>query len=114
MATAITCPQVYEKTPAEVRRIAVDMRGVLRQGEVCIGTPTITVSGPIASSAAVNTTIELINGEAVDAGKAITFTISAGTAAVDYTIQVTCATSGSQTVEAYCRLKVRTPTYSVP
>ena len=114
MPTGITCPQVYCKTPTEVRGVAVDMRGVLTQDEVLTGTPTITVSGPSTSAAVVTTTVQTINKASVDVGQAITFTISGGSDATDYSIKVSCSTSASQTVEVYCRLSVRVPTFTNP
>jgi hypothetical protein len=112
--TLITAPQIYYKTASEVRGVAVDMRGVLRHGEILTGSPTVTVSGPTASSAAVTTAVQLINGESVEPGKAITFTISGGSDGSDYIILVSCATSASQTVNSYVILKVRVPTVAAP
>jgi hypothetical protein len=112
--TAITCPQVYEVTPTEVNDVAVDFRGVLRQGEVCTGTPTITVSTMTATSPAVSTTVQIINGESVEPGKAITFHITGGSDGVDYNIKTSCGTSQSRTREVYCLIKVRVPTAASP
>ncbi len=112
--TAITCGQYYEVTPTEVNGIAVDMRGVLRQGEICTGTPTITATGMTASSPAVSTTVQVINGESVEPGKAVTFTLTGGSDATDYNIKVSCGTSASRTREVYCLVKVRVPTPSSP
>lgn len=112
--TEITCPQIYFCTPTEVNGIAVDFRGVLRQGEVLTGTPSVAVTGPTASSPAVTTAMQLINGEAVEAGKAITFTITGGTDGTDYAIKTSCSTSASRTREVYVLYKVRVPTTSSP
>lgn len=113
-ATGITCPQTYTVTPTEVNGIAVDFRGLLRQGELLTGTPTITVSGPTTSSPAVNTGPLVINGQNVEAGKAVTFTITGGVDGTDYTVKVACGTSASRTREAYCLVSVRVPTVSSP
>lgn len=112
--TLITCQQVYYKTPSEVRGIAVDMRGVLRQGEILTGSPTITATGLTASAGAVFTTSQLINGQAVEAGQGVSFAISAGSDGSDYLMIVSCGTSQSQTVNTYCILKVRVPTVAAP
>jgi hypothetical protein len=112
--TGITCPQIYYGTPTEVNGIQVDYRGVLRQGEVLTGTPTITISGPTTSSPAVSTCPLLINEENVEPGKAITFTITGGTDGSDYAIKTSCGTSASRTREVYCIYKVRVPTVSAP
>ena len=108
MSSALTCQQTYYKTPTEVRNVQVDMQGVLRQGEVLTGTPTITVTGPTASSPVVTSTLTLMNGQTVEAGKGITFTISGGTDGTTYAIKVSCGTSSSETVETYCTLIVAT------
>jgi len=112
--TSITCPQTYEVTPTEVNGVTVDYRGVLREGEVCTGTPTITMAGLTLSSPAVSTTPITINGQSVEAGKAITFTVTGGTDGTDYNIKTQCGTSASRTREVYCKLSVRVPTFSNP
>lgn len=106
MATPLTATPVQYKTPTEVLGVSVDMRSKLRQGELLTGTPTITVTGPTASSPAVSTSPLLINGDTVEAGKAVTFTVSGGSANTTYSIHVSCGTSASQTVETYLSLTV--------
>lgn len=113
-ATEITCREAYYATPTEVNGVLVDYRGVLRHGEVLTGTPTITVSGPTTSSPAVTTAVQLINGESVEAGKAISFTITGGTDGTDYAIKTACGTSASRTREVYVTYKVRVPTTAAP
>jgi hypothetical protein len=108
MSTILTCSQVYQKTPTEVLGVQVDFRGLLREGELLTGTPAATGTGITTSSVAVNTTVDVINGQRVDIGKAINFTVSAGTAGNDYAILVSCTTSASQTRECYVTIQVRT------
>lgn len=113
--TGITCPQIYSVTPTEVNGMAVDCRGLLRQGEVLTGSPTVTTaSGPTISSSAVSTAEQLINGESVPAGMAVTFTFTGGTDGVDYAVKISCGTSASRTRETYVIVKVRVPTASAP
>jgi hypothetical protein len=114
MATAITCGQTYEVTPTEVNGIAIDGNGVLRQGEIFTGTPTITATGMTASSPAVMTSSQVVNGQNVEPGKGITFTLTGGTDGTDYNIKVSCGTSLSRTREIYCLIRVRVPTASAP
>lgn len=104
--SALTCPQTYYKTASEVRGVAVDMRGVLRQGEVLTGSPTVSASGITVASGAVNTTTILVNHEPCLPGQAITFTVSAGTAGTSYAITVGCGTSQSQTVQTFVTVVV--------
>src|SRR5216684_1112178 len=95
----ITAPQTYYKTPAEVLDVQCDFTPLLREGEVLTGTPTATVSGSDSvlteSGVAITTAVSVILGATVDAGKAITFTASAGTNGVTYSILVSCGTSTS-------------------
>lgn len=112
--TAITCPQTYEVTPTELNGVAVDYSGVLRDGEICVGTPTVTMTGLTLSSPAVSTSHLRINGESVQAGKAITFIVTGGVDGTDYNIKTACSTSASRTREVYCLLKVRVPTATNP
>lgn len=110
----ITCPQIYYKAPSEVRGVIVDMRGVLRQGEILTGSPTVTFTGPTIASAAVTTAVQLVNGQSVPAGCGVTFTISAGSDGNDYIGSIACGTSASQTVYTYVIVKVRVPTVAAP
>lgn len=106
MATTLTCGQVYPKTATEVVRVVVDFSGLLRQGEVLTGSPTITSTGITTASPLVNTSVEIVNGRTVEAGKAVIFTLSGGTAGTTYSILVSCGTSASQTRECYINVPV--------
>jgi hypothetical protein len=110
----ITAPQTYYKHPSEVRGAIVDMRGVLRQGEILTGTPTLSATGITTASPLVTTTVNVVNSESIEAGKCVTFTVSAGTDGTDYMILVSCGTSASQTVYCGVIVKVRVPTASSP
>lgn len=110
----ITCKQVYQVTPTEVNGVLVDYTGVLRQGEICTGSPTVSASGLTISSAAVTTAVQVINGASVEAGKAVSFTITGGTDGTNYAVKTSCGTSASRTREVYCLLQVVVPAYAAP
>lgn len=110
----ITCGQSYYVTPTETNGVAVDCTALLRQGELCTGTPTITVSTMTASAPVVMTTVQLVNGQTVEPGKGVTFTLTGGADGVDYNIKVSVGTSNSRTREVYCLVKVRVPTAAAP
>jgi hypothetical protein len=114
--TLITCPQTYYKTPTEVRSVKVDMRGVLEAtgGGICTGTPTLTATGITTASSVVSTTVQVINGDTVEPGKAITFTVSAGTDGSDYIIIIHCSASTGETIASAVIVKVRVPTVAAP
>lgn len=96
------------KAPTEVWNAEVSLAGKLKPNEVLTGTPTVSASGLTLSAAAVSTKPLVINGDQVETGKAVLFTVSGGTAATDYVITVTATTSTSQTLVVYCRVNVRT------
>jgi hypothetical protein len=103
----LTAKEVRYKTPGAVRNVKVDMTAFLDEGETLDGTPTITEPDGIeTASAAVSTQALKINDTYVEAGKAITFTVSGGTKGEEYRILVSCDTSGGQTVEGYVRVGV--------
>lgn len=103
----ITAGTTYSKLASEVCGVAVSFVGKLRQGEVITGTPTVTAaSGPTFSTPVVNTGPIQILGETCPAGTAVTFTITGGTAAVDYLMTVTVTTSSGQTRALICPLSV--------
>jgi len=114
--TLITCGQIHYKTPTEVRTLKVDMRGSLTEsgGGICTGTPTLTATGITTASPLVSTTVQVINGESVDPGKAITFTASAGSDGSDYIIIIHCSASTGETIAAAVIVKVRVPTVAAP
>jgi hypothetical protein len=94
-------PQRPTVVSGEVRKDSVSFLGKLDAGETLTGTPTISVSpaGLTCTSPAVSTDMLVIDRVPVAAGKAVTFTVSGGTAGVDYTVTVTVGTSNGQTLK---------------
>ena len=82
--------------------VLVDFTGLLRQGEVLTGTPSLSVSGPTVSSPAVTTAVHLANGQTVAPGKGVTFVYTGGSDGSDYLVLVSCATSASRLRYAGC------------
>ena len=110
----VTAPQVYDAMAGETLNIAVDMGNLLDGyvNEKLTGTPTIAASdeGLTASGAAVTTATRKILEREVPPGEGITFTCAIGSdvTAGEYTLTVTCSTTGSQTRKRVLRLKVAT------
>ena len=74
-----TAPQRHTKTVTEVRNVAVDFLGLLDDGELLTGTPTVvevTTTDLTLASKAVNATALTINGVDCIAGQAVTFKVS--------------------------------------
>lgn len=93
--SAIRAPQRYTKADSEVINVAVDVRGLLDDGELATGTPTIvevTTSDLTIANKAVSSTALTILGESVAAGEAIQCKVSGGTANTSYTIRITFGT----------------------
>lgn len=86
---SITCKQVFQKTPAEVALVAVDLRPCLdvddsdpTQDEVATGMPTVaelTSTDLTIDQKAVSTEALVIRGETVATGKAVQFRVAGGT-----------------------------------
>jgi hypothetical protein len=107
MAGQLTALEVRYKTPGAVRNVKVDMRAFLDHGESLTGTPTVTPPAGIdAEGAAISSQTLKINDQFVEAGKALTFTVSGGESGEEYAILVRCDTTGGQTVEGYVRIAV--------
>lgn len=114
-ATEITAGQVWYAHPDETNGVLVDGRGVLRQGEVFTGSPTVsTSSGPTISSASITSTMQLINGKAVEPGKAISFSFAGGSDGSTYMVKISCGTSASRTRVMYLKIPVAIPTATNP
>jgi hypothetical protein len=109
-----TCEQRHYGAPGETNKVRVDLRALLRDGNCLTGTPTVSVTGPTVSAAAISTIPLVINGETAEPGKAVTFTITGGTDGVDYSVKVLCGTNVSETKQANCIYKVREPTAASP
>ena len=106
-----TAPQRHSKAVSEVRNVAVDMRGLLDDGELLTGTPTIvevTTTDLTLASKAVNGSTLTINGVECLAGQAVTFKVSGGVAGSTYTIRVTVSSDATpaQTFVVAVRLAV--------
>jgi hypothetical protein len=107
MTTLTAQPKLY-KTPTDVLPILASFKKDLTVGDLLTGTPTVAVSpsGPTLSAASVNTArkpVELPDGSIdhyANAGQAVEFTMSGGTASTTYTVTVTCATTGGRTFGA--------------
>ncbi len=102
--------QIQAKTANEVRNLAANFTDKLDTGETLTGTPTVTVSpsGVTASTVAVSTEALTILGESVAIGKAVTCSVSGGSAGTRYTLTIQCGTNASpaQTLEVSCLLDV--------
>ena len=113
--SVLTCQGQLTMSPNNTRNFTVSFVGQLEIGDLLTGTPTlaITSGGPTLSAAAVTTATKRIEMEdpAKDhwakAGQAVTFTAqSSGTAAATYTVTVTCATTGGQSLQGFVSLVV--------
>lgn len=93
-----TAPQRHTKTVSEVRAVALSMTGLLEDGELLTGTPTVVevdTSELTLTSKAVNTDAMLVNAETCVAGQVVTFLVAGGVAGTTYRIKVTVGTNGS-------------------
>lgn len=113
--------------PSAVRNHGVDFIGELEEGELLSGTPTVTgavlldnrtvaeiaaLATPVAltiSNKQVSAAIKTINSRRVPVAQAVLFTVSGGTAGVDYEITVLCGTNSSpaETVDGTLELRIR-------
>ncbi len=99
----ITSSDVRRKEAGETVNVLVDFTAVLDQDDTInelissVTSVAAAPSGPTISNSAVTTKARKINGVQVAAGKAISFTVAAGTNGVEYTLTCTVVTSGSQT-----------------
>lgn len=88
---------VRAKYPAEVRLVTFNFRSKMSPGETITGIPTVTVAAGITNSAPqVNV-----------AGDLVTTLLSGGTAAQDYPVTCTVATTLGQTLKLVFSLEVR-------
>ena len=102
--------QIQSKTANEVRNLAANFTDKLDAGETLTGTPTVSVSpsGVTVASEAVSTGTLTILGESVATAKAVTCSVSGGSAGTRYTLTIQCGTNASpaQTLEILCLLDV--------
>ena len=113
MSQEQTAQPTFYMAPTCVRDIAVSFVDTLVVGELLTGTPTVTISGgPTLSSKSVNTSTLKIETPSKQhhalAGQAVLFRATAsGVAAGTYTVTITCATTGGQTIPGYATIVVQ-------
>lgn len=101
---ATEAKEVYRVSTSETRNVSVDFTDMLDTGELLTGTPTVaTASGLTIASEQVNVSTLTINGRSVAAGLAVQFTV-APTSVGLYSIEITCGTDASQTVEGVVKV----------
>jgi hypothetical protein len=109
---AKTAPQIRRKLVSELRHYAVSFDADLPAGHSFSGeTPTITVSpaGPTVANKAVSTAVmDVEDHVAVPIGRVLLYSVAAGTAGVEYTFSLFCATDAtvSETVGGKTTLRV--------
>lgn len=104
-----TAPQRHSKSVSEVVNVAVDMRGILDEGELLTGTPTIievATNVLTLSNKAINTEALVINSETVAIGEAVQFSVAGGVAGSTYTIRITVVTDSTPAQTRIVRLKI--------
>lgn len=103
-----TAAEVKAKAAGETRNVAIDYSDKLDSGELLTGAPSVSVTGMTASNQSVNSTELTIQGDAVAAGKAVTFTLAGGTAGTSYLVTVTVSTdaTNAQTFEDVIKVDV--------
>lgn len=106
-------PQRHIKTALEVRNVAVSFSGMLDEGELLTGTPTVVDNSPPSpealtfSNIAVSTTALTINGISVPAGEAVQFSLSGGVVNTAYTIKISCGTDATPAQTLYGSIDIR-------
>lgn len=93
-----TAPQVRTVDQAEVRNVAVDLRGKLDEGELLVGTPTVTEvtsTDLTISNNTINSDAETIMGLVVPAGQAVLFRVSGFIPGAVYRIKIHATTDAS-------------------
>lgn len=102
-------PQRHTKTAGEVRNLSIDMQGLLDEGELLTGTPTIvevTTTHLTITNKAVSSEALMINGIECPIGQAMQCTIAGGTAGHTYSIRFTVGTDAGQTLIVTASLRV--------
>lgn len=102
--------QIYTKSVAAKRNVAVSFVGILDSGEKLSSVTSVTVdpSGPTISNAVINTAAMTILGQPVAIGEAVQFHVIGGTAGVTYVFTALCVTDSTpaQTVDGEVVLEV--------
>ncbi len=106
-----TAPEIETITTNEVRIVSVDFSGLLDDGELLTGTPTVTApvgSGLVLSQKQVTASAITVNDVTLAAGQAVQFKVdaTAATAASRYGIEILCGTDAGQTLEGNITLRV--------
>lgn len=110
MTVQLIAAEPVAKHPDETLILGVDFTLFgLASSELLTGTPTITPpSGLSTSSPSVNAaTFTNRKGGTVAIGKGVIFTCTSGTAGTDYNVEVSCDTTGGQTLVGVCPVWVR-------
>ena len=98
--SCVTATSIFTKQPSETRSYSMDFSNLL--------TSTETINTPVATSEERGGgTSDLTISSVVVSGQTVTMTISGGTHAKTYRIEVTISTSGSQTLEGDAMLRIR-------
>lgn len=103
-----TAPQIQEKTAAEIRFAAVDFQGLLDDGELLTGTPTLASAptGLTFANTGVNAAELEINGVTAAIGQAVQFKVTGGTSGTAYVVTVTCGTDGTPAQTLVGKVKI--------
>lgn len=114
MSQEQTAQPTFYMAPTCTRDIAVSFKDTLVAGELLTGTPTVTISagGPTISAAQVNSSVLRIEAPGREhhalAGQAVLFRATASAvSAATYTVTITCATTGGQTIPGYATIVVQ-------
>jgi hypothetical protein len=114
MSQEQTAQPTFYMAPTSTRDLAVSFVKTLSGSELLTGTPTVTISasGPAISGATLNTStlkIEDPNGEHyAQPGQAVMFRATAsGVTPATYTVTITCATVGGQSIVGYATIVVQ-------
>lgn len=103
-------PEIIELKVSEVRNVATSFIGLLDDGELLTGTPTIveiTSTDLTLTNKAVNTSALTINGKTVAVGQAVQFTISTPVANTNYSIRLTAATDSTPAQTLILTVRIR-------
>lgn len=104
-----TAPQRHTKSAGESRAVAVSFKGLLNDGELLTGTPTVvevTTTDLTLSSKAVNGSSIRVNNDTCVAGQAVQFLVAGGVAGSNYQIKITVGTNASPAQVLVVRLSL--------
>lgn len=106
-----TAPEIHTISEEESRIVSLDFYGKLDSGELLTGTPTVTeedTSDLVISGETINSSLVIVNNAERNAGYVAQFKVSAGTATVGatYDISVVCNTDAGQVLEGIVQVKI--------